>query len=144
MFCTSWFAAPQYVVKIVEPDAQGSHEEAAICEFLQQSRALEDPDPDNHTIPCDVVHVHAEKTVLVMPYLPSMKAPSAALCNRLWLKSFLELAYQLLEVPPGSGPCSAHRTLADGPVPQGIDYLHRKRIAHMVRPSPFTFYIRSY
>ena len=96
MFCTSWFATPQYVVKIVEPDAK---DEAAICEFLQ--RALDEP--DNHAIPCDVVH--AEKTVLVMPYLPSMKAPSATLRGRLWLESFLGLAYQLLEVltylPPG-------------------------------------------
>ncbi|KAM5541235.1 hypothetical protein V8D89_005164 [Ganoderma adspersum] len=99
VFCTSWFAAPQHVVKIVEPDAK---EEAAICEFLQ--RTLENP--DNHAIPCDVVH--AEKTVLVMPYLPSMKAPSPL--HGRWLESFLELAYQLLE---------------------GINYLHRKRIAHM-------------
>ena len=102
MFCTSWFAAPQYVVKIVEPDAKGE-EEAAICEFLQRSRALESPNSNNHTIPCDVVH--AEKTVLVMPYLPSMKALSATLRGRLWLESFLGLAYQLLEVltylPPG-------------------------------------------
>ncbi len=79
---------PQHVVKIVaEPEAK---EEAAILEFLQ--RTLDSP--DNHTIPCDVVH--AEKTVLVMPYMPSMKAPSPL--DRHWLESFLDIAYQLLEV----------------------------------------------
>ncbi|PIL34811.1 hypothetical protein GSI_02598 [Ganoderma sinense ZZ0214-1] len=107
VFCTSWFATPQHVVKIVEPDAnlKLDIDEAAICEFLQRPGARESPDT-NHTIPCDVVH--AEKTVLVMPYLPSMKAPPTL--DPRWLESFLDLAYQLLE---------------------GIDYLHRNRIAHM-------------
>ena len=91
MFCTSWFTAPQYVVKIVDPEAK---EEATICEFLQQTPGLEAP--DNHTIPCDVIHHNAEKTVLVMPYLPSMKAPSTL--DGCWLESFLDAAYQLLEV----------------------------------------------
>ena len=119
VFCTSWFAAPQHVVKIVEPptrrdrdaksesdsesypdpDSDSYSEEAAICELLQPPGASDVSSgaaTDNHAIPCDVVR--AEKTVLVMPYLPSMKAPSATLSGRLWLESFLELAYQLIEV----------------------------------------------
>ena len=91
MFCTSWFTAPQYVVKIVEPDSEAKQDsEAAICAFLQLERTA----PDNHTIPCDIIH--AEKTVLLMPYLPSMKAPSPL--DGRWLEAFLDAAYQLLEV----------------------------------------------
>ncbi|KAI1789919.1 hypothetical protein LXA43DRAFT_1150603 [Ganoderma leucocontextum] len=113
VFCTSWFSTPQHVVKIVDsdPDAVKDSEEVAICEYLQpQTLASE---PDNHTIPCDVVRSSSEKTkaVLVMPYLPSMKAPSPTVdSSRRWLDAFLDAACQLLE---------------------GVDYLHRKRVAHM-------------
>ncbi|TBU55759.1 hypothetical protein BD310DRAFT_932964 [Dichomitus squalens] len=77
-------------------------EEVDICAFLQQDPASS----DNHIIPCEVVRSH--KTSLVMPYLPSVG--TLLRIDDDWLAALLEVTRQLLE---------------------GIEYLHRNRIAHM-------------
>ncbi|KAI0350790.1 hypothetical protein OH77DRAFT_1412454 [Trametes cingulata] len=96
VYRTPFLEDPAYAVKILELEG----EEAAIYERLR-----DDPRPENHTIPFELVH--SERDLLIMPCLIHMDS----LPFDTWpLSTFLALFLQIVE---------------------GVEYLHNQRIAHL-------------
>ncbi|KAI0323209.1 hypothetical protein GY45DRAFT_750658 [Cubamyces sp. BRFM 1775] len=96
VYSTTWMEQPSYAVKTLDSD----NEEAAICERLNR-----EPDPRNHTVPCEIIRPDAEgRSVLLMPCL-------SPVYNVGW--STFKLLSMLLQIL------------------EGVEYMHNRNIAHL-------------
>ncbi len=109
-----------WAIKIVEPGSK----ETEIYDILH---AL-DPASPNHTLPCEVIR-HDERAFLIMPCLQPILLGSK---RRSWgLRPVLDFFRQVVEV---SHPRHLYfQDLSNVLSAQGLEFLHRNHIAHMVR-----------
>ena len=115
---------PPYVVKIVKE----SSEEVEIYARLQQF----DRASPNHTVPCEVIQTDTQRPLLIMP---CMRQYGDQFFARWTITRVLDHFHQIVEVlcTPLSSLPTSDRTSSE----QGLEFLHDRHIAHLVRaPTP--------